>query len=109
MNLKAAPETPKGTPTTETDLSRRLLNAMAKTRDVFSHASNAEQASNLSDFSVVRNGERCAGVHLIIDAYGVKELGNTKLIKETLLRCVEAADATLLHLHLHNFESSGGV
>src|SRR6476661_6411423 len=106
MNSKAAPVIPKEASTTETDPPHRLL---AQTRDLFSSASNAEQASKLNDFSVVRNGQRCAGVHLIIDVYGAKGLGSSKLIKETLLRCVEAADATLLHLHLHNFESSGGI
>lgn len=111
MNLKAAPETPKEAPTTEANRSDRLLNTTAKTRDVFSHANNPErfQANNLNDFSVVRNGERCAGVHFIIDVYGATGLGSSKLLKETLLRCVEVADATLLHLHLHNFESSGGI
>lgn len=78
MNLKAAPETPK-------------------------MGANNENPP-INDLSVIRNGERCAGVHLIVDVYGAKGLGSSKLIKETLLRCVEVADATLLHLHLHDFE-----
>ena len=56
-----------------------------------------------------RDGVRCAGAHLIADLYGAKRLDDLKHIKETLRRCVEAAGATLLHLHVHRFTESGGA
>ena len=55
----------------------------------------------------VRNGVRCAGVHLIVDLHGAKRLNDIDHIEATLRRCVEAAKATLLHIHLHHFQPSG--
>src|SRR5262245_36856448 len=55
----------------------------------------------------VRNGVRCAGAHLIIDLYGATRLDDIEHIETTLRRCVEAASATLLHIHLHRFEPNG--
>ena len=59
------------------------------------------------DHFAVRNGVRCAGVHLIIDLHGAKRLNDLEHIEATLRRCVEAASATLLHIHLHHFQPGG--
>jgi S-adenosylmethionine decarboxylase len=61
------------------------------------------------DHFVVRNGVKCAGAHLIIDLYGAQRLDDIDHIEATLRRCVAAAGATLLHIHLHHFEPNGGV
>jgi S-adenosylmethionine decarboxylase len=61
------------------------------------------------DCFVERGGVRCAGTHFIVDLYGAKRLDDLKHIKETLRRCVEAAGANLLHIHLHRFTDNGGV
>jgi S-adenosylmethionine decarboxylase len=55
----------------------------------------------------VRNGVRCAGVHLIVDLRGAEGLDDIDLIEATLRRCVDAAQATLLHIHLHHFQPNG--
>src|SRR5438093_1695514 len=55
----------------------------------------------------VRNGVRCAGVHLIVDLHGAEGLDDIDLIETTLRRCVEAASATLLHIHVHHFQPNG--
>ena len=52
---------------------------------------------------------RCAGAHLIIDLYEAEQLDDIEHIEAALRRCVEAAGATLLHIHLHHFEPNGGV
>ena len=59
------------------------------------------------DHFALRNGVRCAGVHLIIDLHGAKGLDDIDLIEATLRRCVDAAQATLLHIHLHHFRPNG--
>ena len=59
------------------------------------------------DHFAVRNGVRCAGVHLIVDVHGGHGLDDIDLIEATLRRCVEAAQATLLHIHLHHFQPNG--
>ncbi len=62
-----------------------------------------------NDHFVVRNGVRCAGAHLIVDLYHASRLDDLEHIEETLRACVDAAGATLLHIHLHHFEPNGGV
>jgi S-adenosylmethionine decarboxylase len=61
------------------------------------------------DHFVVRNGVRCAGAHLIVDLYHACRLDDLDHIEQTLRGCVDAAGATLLHIHLHHFEPNGGV
>lgn len=61
------------------------------------------------DYFTERDGVRCAGTHLIVDLYGARRLDDLKHIKETLGRCVEAAGANLLHIHLHRHADKGGV
>jgi S-adenosylmethionine decarboxylase len=61
------------------------------------------------DFFIVKNGFRCAGSHYIIDIYGGKRLDDIEHVERTLIECVEAAGATLLHVHLHPFEPNGGI
>lgn len=55
----------------------------------------------------VRNGVRCAGAHLIVDLYNAERLNDIDHIEATLRQCVIAANATLLHLHLHRFQPNG--
>jgi S-adenosylmethionine decarboxylase len=64
-------------------------------------------ADDRLDHFAVRKGVRCAGVHLIIDLHGAQGLDDIDLIESTLRRCVDAAGATLLHIHLHHFQPSG--
>ncbi len=67
----------------------------------------AEPADEHLDHFAVRNGVRCAGVHLIVDLRGAERLDDIDHIEATLRRCVAAARATLLHIHLHHFQPSG--
>ena len=43
------------------------------------------------DHFAIRNGVRCAGVHLIVDLHGAQGLNDIDLIEATLRRCVDAA------------------
>ncbi|MDA8637625.1 adenosylmethionine decarboxylase [Rhodospirillales bacterium] len=61
------------------------------------------------DFFVVRDGVRFAGTHLIIDVYGGSFLDDLKLVEDALRKAVDAAGATLLHIHLHHFTPNGGI
>jgi S-adenosylmethionine decarboxylase len=64
-------------------------------------------ADERDDHFAMRNGVRCAGVHLIVDLYGAKGLDDIDLVESTLRRCVDAARATLLHIHVHHFQPNG--
>ena len=90
-----------GTPST----SRKEAKAIATPKLVKTDV----RAEERDDHFVVRNGVRCAGAHLIIDLYGADRLDDIDHIDETLRRCVAAANATLLHIHLHHFEPNGGI
>ncbi|TVQ33549.1 MAG: adenosylmethionine decarboxylase [Geminicoccaceae bacterium] len=61
------------------------------------------------DFFTERDGVLCAGSHLIIDLYGAEGLDDIERIERAMRACVEAAGATLLHIHLHPFEPNGGI
>ena len=78
----------------------------ARKEDFGTLAAHTEQRD---DHFVVRNGVRCAGAHLIIDLYDAQCLDDIDHVEETLRRAVDAARATLLHIHLHHFEPNGGI
>lgn len=61
------------------------------------------------DFFIERDGERFAGIHLIIELVGAKHLDSLERIEAALRKCVDVSKATLLHLHLHHFTPNGGV
>lgn len=63
--------------------------------------------SNAKDYFIRRGGKRYAGIHLLIDLYGATHLSDIAYIEKTMRRCVEASQATLLHIHLHHFEPDG--
>jgi S-adenosylmethionine decarboxylase len=64
-------------------------------------------ADERDDHFATRNGVRCAGVHLLVDLHGGKGLDDIDLVEATLRRCVHAARATLLHIHVHHFQPNG--
>ncbi|WP_048646398.1 adenosylmethionine decarboxylase [Nitratireductor soli] len=61
------------------------------------------------DHFIEKDGVLCAGSHLIVDLFEAQRLDDLPYIQETLVNCVDAAGATLLHIHLHPFEPNGGV
>ena len=65
--------------------------------------------NNQKDYFCERDGVRFAGLHLLIDLHQAKHLDNLPYIEKTLRRCIDAAGATLLHIHLHHFTPNGGV
>jgi S-adenosylmethionine decarboxylase len=69
-------------------------------------AAGAERGHD--DHFVERHGLRYAGSHLIIDLWDGERFDDLEAIELALRRAVQAAGATLLHLHLHRF-GSGGV
>lgn len=64
---------------------------------------------NDKDFFIERDGVRFAGTHLIIDLWGCEGIDDIDRIDRAMRECVEAAGATLLHIHLHHFTPNSGV
>ncbi len=101
------------------DLGRaqRTANASAPavTPDLSRTATGANRAYFRSDdaapkdFFVTRGGKTFAGTHLILDLKGAEHLDEVPYIERALVAAVKAANATLLHIHLHHFTPNGGV
>ncbi len=62
-----------------------------------------------NDHYITRDGVEYAGIHLLVDFWQARHLNNLKVVEQALRDSVIAADATLLHIHLHHFSDSGGV
>jgi len=61
------------------------------------------------DHFITRNGLTFAGSHLIIDLWEAEGLDDRDRIERALIEAVNAAGATLLHIHLHTFSEGGGI
>jgi len=86
----------------------RAWNAAHPSRIELVHK-EASTHKHTTQFNPLRSGVPCAGVHLILDLFGAAHVADMEVVETTLRRCVEAAGATLLHLHLHRFEPNGGI
>jgi S-adenosylmethionine decarboxylase len=62
-----------------------------------------------SDYFITKDGVEYSGAHLLIDLWGASRLDDQDFIEETIRKCVTACQATLLHIHLHQFSQSGGI
>lgn len=89
------------------DLGHQPSNAQAEAASEGN--SRTRDPGEANDYFVRRNGVTCAGIHLIIDLWGAKKLDDEATVQRALRAAVEAAGATLLHLHLHRFNPSGGL
>ena len=72
-------------------------------------ASQGESQDEAKDHFITREGLTYAGQHLIVDMWEGHGFDDKDFIEETFRRAVEAAQATLLHIHLHGFSGGGGV
>jgi len=61
------------------------------------------------DYFVERDGEKFAGMHLLVDLWGAANLRDPSLIDTALCEAATAAGATILHSHFHHFSPNGGV
>lgn len=68
-----------------------------------------ETTDSRYDHFITKNGIRCAGAHIIIDLHEGENLDDAALMEATLRECVKQAGATLLHIHLHQFQPNGGL
>lgn len=66
-------------------------------------------AESPKDYFKERAGVKFAGVHLIVDCIGAKNLSSLEKVELCLRDAIEAAGATLLHIHLHHFTPNGGI
>jgi S-adenosylmethionine decarboxylase len=87
--------------------ARKKAVSVVATADQAQDARQDHHQDQRQDHFALRNGVRCAGVHLIVDLHAAKGLDDIDLVDATLRRCVDAARATLLHIHVHHFQPNG--
>ena len=102
MDLGLAQRTAKASaPAVTPDLSRTAAGANPAPDEI--------EQTVTKDYFVTRNGKSFAGTHLIVDLRDAQHLDDVPYIERALVAAVEAAEATLLHVHLHHFAPNGGV
>jgi S-adenosylmethionine decarboxylase len=69
----------------------------------------AEILSELSSGAATEAVGRHAGTHVLVDFWDAHHLDDLAHADNALRAAATAAHATLLHLHLHRFASSGGI
>jgi S-adenosylmethionine decarboxylase len=69
----------------------------------------ANQYQGPEDHFKEADGIRFAGTHLIVDMWGASHLDDEARLRRAMLDAVDAAGATLLHLHLHLFTPYDGI
>ena len=70
---------------------------------------NLDDKQYAQDHFIARDGVSFAGTHLIVDVWGADQLDDLELMECAMREAVEAAKATLLHIHLHHFTPNGGI
>ena len=81
----------------------------AQTEETQSRCLDPDEGEVRKDFFCERDGVRYAGVHLLIDLLQAERLDDLDHVEQALKACVEASNATLLHIHLHRFTPNGGI
>ena len=71
--------------------------------------SDYRRSSDDKSYAVERDGALYAGTHVLIDFWGADHLCDMKRIEGALRDAVDACGATLLHIHLHEFSTNGGI
>jgi S-adenosylmethionine decarboxylase len=61
------------------------------------------------DYFVEKDGMKYAGMHLLVDLWGARDLSNPNWIDKALRDAAATAGATILHSHFHHFSPNGGV
>ncbi|MBT5569669.1 MAG: adenosylmethionine decarboxylase [Alphaproteobacteria bacterium] len=67
------------------------------------------ESTALTDYFIHENGVSFAGRHLLVDLWDAENLTDIGYIEDSLRKAAEAAGATVLSAHLHQFTDSGGV
>lgn len=70
---------------------------------------NVNENDERNDHFKRRDNKVFAGIHLIIDLWGAKNLDNLQIMEKAFRDSIESCGATLLHIHLHHFTPNGGI
>ena len=69
-----------------------------------------DSAANSSSIGLMeRDGQEFAGLHVIVDIYGAKNVNDPEYVEKVLHKCIDQCQATLLNMTLHTFPPTNGV
>ncbi len=91
------------------------MNALAQLGMVSDIPSNnqspvaSSEHADCKDYFVEKDGMKFAGMHLLVDLWGARNLSDPAMIDNSLCEAARAAGATILHSHFHHFSPNGGV
>ena len=88
---------------------KKVIPFTPKDTVAYPYGTYVNENDDRKDHFIVKDGVRCAGTHIIIDLYDAQRLDQLDVMNDALVRCVEQAGATLLHIHLHHFQPNGGI
>ncbi len=71
-------------------------------------AENDDSAA-AKDYFVRKDGLVYAGTHVLVDFWGASRLDDIVFVESALREAAEACNATILHVHLHEFSTNGGI
>ena len=66
-------------------------------------------ADSRQDYTVEKDGLRFAATHVLAEFWGARHLDDVDVIEDAIRAAAETAGATVLHVYLHRFSSTGGV
>ncbi len=72
-------------------------------------ASAGAETGRAKEYLVRKDGRVFAGSHVLVDFWGAAHLSAPEIIEAALREAAEACGATVLHVHVHEFSSNGGV
>ncbi len=61
------------------------------------------------DYFKTTDKDSYAGDHIIVDFWGASHLDDLVKMEYAFKQAIEVSGATLLHIHLHSFSSTGGI
>jgi S-adenosylmethionine decarboxylase len=91
------------------------MNALARLGMVSDFPSENQMSATVADaevqkdYWIERDGQRFAGLHLLVDLWGASNLSEPDHIDRALREAAVVAGATILHSHFHHFTPNGGV
>ncbi len=65
--------------------------------------------ANYSDYLAEDKNKNFIGLHMLIDMWQPRHINDLEHVETALQQSIVAANATLLHMHLHKFEINGGI
>ncbi len=86
-----------------------MVSENPSSNQAFSAPDAAPTIDAAKDYFVERDGQRFAGMHLLVDLWGASNLNDPAPIDAALREAALAAGATILHSHFHHFSPNGGV